>query len=415
MKKRATSLLLCFMMILSILPTLLFEVRAENSSEVNEDGFVRISKDGGWTIQDIDSWNRDSVPQNYPVAMDDSLYYESNGNYYPVKTYSGNYLKHVSSPGNPLEFKPENFPLEGNNATTDKLPTRADTTIIWEPNDGYPTPYYVKDYDNNLYPLYLWYDYHTSGVIGENYQEYLPVYKKNNEWQYLWAFRNNETFGNLYTAENGETSRFAKYDGWYHRDNNQWNAFKYDLFEKVVANVIYFETGSQYEELSQSSIGGYHGPIDENKMLAYNDTGATVLYNDNLYYRSVQELPEAELASGSKASASTTGIRLDKELYLNDDGTYSIKMETYATGGLVSKAVPSDIVLVLDQSGSMSNTFTPPQGHYLVNSVSYANITETSGWFNPTRTNQYYIKFDGDSDYYLIIIFWMQSGELMVY
>lgn len=52
---------------------------------------------------------------------------------------------------------------------------------------------------------------------------------------------------------------------------------------------------------------------------------------------------------------------LSKYLYLNTDGTYSIRLEAYATGTttttIVDKAVPLDIVLVLDQSGSMAYNF----------------------------------------------------------
>ena len=58
---------------------------------------------------------------------------------------------------------------------------------------------------------------------------------------------------------------------------------------------------------------------------------------------------------------SDSGLELSKKLVKNTDGTYSIQLEAYATGEIdVSteyKAVPTDIVLVLDQSGSMTNSF----------------------------------------------------------
>ena len=58
---------------------------------------------------------------------------------------------------------------------------------------------------------------------------------------------------------------------------------------------------------------------------------------------------------------SDSGLELSKKLVKNADGTYSIQLEAYATGEIdVSteyKAVPTDIVLVLDQSGSMDEKF----------------------------------------------------------
>ena len=51
------------------------------------------------------------------------------------------------------------------------------------------------------------------------------------------------------------------------------------------------------------------------------------------------------------------GIKLIKDATPNGDGSYTIRMEAYATGEsvttVVSEDVPTDIVLVLDQSGSM--------------------------------------------------------------
>lgn len=60
------------------------------------------------------------------------------------------------------------------------------------------------------------------------------------------------------------------------------------------------------------------------------------------------------------AAANTEGLHLRKETTLADDGTYTIQMEAYADGELkvTEKDVPLDIVLVLDQSGSMGYSFT---------------------------------------------------------
>lgn len=62
-------------------------------------------------------------------------------------------------------------------------------------------------------------------------------------------------------------------------------------------------------------------------------------------------------AEGEGESGSSSGMKLSKTAVANDDGTYTITLEAYATGekviSQVDKEVPTDIVLVLDQSGSM--------------------------------------------------------------
>lgn len=57
-------------------------------------------------------------------------------------------------------------------------------------------------------------------------------------------------------------------------------------------------------------------------------------------------------------SGTDTGMKVSKTATANDDGSYTIKLEAYATGSKfiseVKKDIPTDIVLVLDQSGSMT-------------------------------------------------------------
>ncbi len=59
------------------------------------------------------------------------------------------------------------------------------------------------------------------------------------------------------------------------------------------------------------------------------------------------------------------GMKIDKKAKANNDGSYTITLEAYATGekitNVVNKDVPTDIVLVIDQSGSMKEDIGKPQ------------------------------------------------------
>lgn len=80
-------------------------------------------------------------------------------------------------------------------------------------------------------------------------------------------------------------------------------------------------------------------------------------------------------AAETSTSSGNENLVLNKEARLEDDGTYTIQLEAYAKGNVTTetykKVVPADIVLVLDQSGSMTqqtisgipgNTYTQVSG-----------------------------------------------------
>ena len=68
-------------------------------------------------------------------------------------------------------------------------------------------------------------------------------------------------------------------------------------------------------------------------------------------------LPLNVLAANGPETDSSSGMDFDKRADSNGDGTYTITMTAQATGTTTTKAVPMDIVLVLDQSGSMKDNF----------------------------------------------------------
>lgn len=83
------------------------------------------------------------------------------------------------------------------------------------------------------------------------------------------------------------------------------------------------------------------------------------------------------------------GISMSKTATANKDGSYTITLETYATGektiSEITKDVPTDIILVLDQSGSMADA---------MGSVSFTEYEDEDDWWNGTtyhtRNQDYY-------------------------
>lgn len=101
-------------------------------------------------------------------------------------------------------------------------------------------------------------------------------------------------------------------------------------------------------------------------------------------------------AAETGGAGSDSGMHLEKTATANEDGTYTIRLEAYATGSKViteeTKEIPTDIILVLDQSGSMAD----PIG--AVSFSAYTNTTNASHYrnrHNGGEKNLYYPLSDG--------------------
>lgn len=122
-------------------------------------------------------------------------------------------------------------------------------------------------------------------------------------------------------------------------------------------------------------------------------------------------------ASAAEGDVSATGVELNKTLMLETDGTYTITLEAYATGTVttttVTEPVPTDFVLVLDQSGSMAENITSytynatPRQEYSYSS--YGNQTlyykDGDAYYQVSRyekNGKYYLRYEkNDIKYYL--------------
>ena len=82
-----------------------------------------------------------------------------------------------------------------------------------------------------------------------------------------------------------------------------------------------------------------------------------------------------------------------KTLSVNSDSTYNLNIETYSTGAEISQQVPTDFVLVLDQSGSMAYNDMPTGGFseagnsWEINSIANSS---TAYYYYDSDSNEYY-------------------------
>ena len=109
------------------------------------------------------------------------------------------------------------------------------------------------------------------------------------------------------------------------------------------------------------------------------------------------------------------GMEISKTATPNENGTYTITLEAYATGEKIStevtKDVPTDIVLVLDQSGSMTNSMNTYgfQEYTDKSNSDYYNLRH-NGAQNP---NLYYKLEDGS--YVTVSVEQTQTGSKLNY
>ena len=122
-------------------------------------------------------------------------------------------------------------------------------------------------------------------------------------------------------------------------------------------------------------------------------------------------LPGAAMAAGEDDGGKMV---VDKTATLEDDGTYTIELSAYATGQTTTEIIktgkPLDIVLVLDQSGSMADS---------IKSYRYTERPKDSYSYQDCRGNEYYY-LDTDGNYYRVrggggfgyyYLYYVKNGE----
>jgi len=121
---------------------------------------------------------------------------------------------------------------------------------------------------------------------------------------------------------------------------------------------------------------------------------ALVAFSAAVLSVSAQNLPEGTYLEDNS-------IAYAKRAIINNDGTYTIDLETFVTGEITQsfEVHPADIVLVLDVSGSMDETITS----YTYSAASHTSITAgNGGWYNNSKSTNYFYKYE--DQYYAVRI-----------
>ena len=152
-----------------------------------------------------------------------------------------------------------------------------------------------------------------------------------------------------------------------------------------------------YSSLAEGSSESEQGQDSSSYVPAVNFTNVAPLL-DPVKGSTPRKAAQSASRASNDSSDTDKGMKFDKTATDNGDGTYTIQLEAYATGSKViseiTEDIPTDIVLVLDQSGSMADCIvcgeTNCEKHYDVGNPVYS-----------VDTGKYYYAYIG-SKYVLV-------------
>lgn len=152
------------------------------------------------------------------------------------------------------------------------------------------------------------------------------------------------------------------------------------LYQKFLAAKTMEEANALYNGLSKEEVTAFRTWLEENNKLTALEQHLSAITPEGepvtmpiVSFTKVGPLlaAPARRARMMRAAADQddTGIVLNKSAKIQDDGSYQITLEAYATGAttVTTSANPADIVLVLDVSGSMDGSMTQYNKVYSLN------------------------------------------------
>lgn len=413
MKKRFSSLLLCFIMIFSLLPNF---VLAADEITIGDEIYVEANAEGQttWTIAQIQAWTANH-PDNAVVEDGSTGLYikpDLNANYvFPVqiekdswqvdkRPYTGtvnegdrNIYKVVSQDSKHNTSKTPGYSSYGNTLRESGTGTAAG-------------PMYCLDSYGNPHQLYynVWYEkyesnyaYYLVQVFYYTNDAYYTTHRVTSSDNYLSALQNGYIEQINARGKDAETTTVIWPFGFRVRNNNIWNNNAYggtDVTEYSSGITAIYPIPYYRNLRNSSNASGYKDKL----AMLYMDESLTVYmarevvnatntrsWSGKLYYKkdaSVQELPEeaypldipaagsdqfttesgATISNPGEAVESdlesgNAGLRLSKLLNENSAGNYDLTLESYASADATKQTVtqkdPTDFIVVVDQSGSM--------------------------------------------------------------
>lgn len=198
----------------------------------------------------------------------------------------------------------------------------------------------------------------------------------------------------------------------------QQNVEYFEPPQELLQGESYVLDGSEKMTIEPSDIGiSVPGHISTDGML-YFDPDAPVVGSDNqgtleiidgklVYTPSAATWIDVFYVFGTDANGNNVWARLeirstaantlylDKDAVLEDDGTYTVTLDAFTTGEVKAHSAPMDIVLVVDQSGSMAEELTDVTADF----EQIASATKVTGQsFGDLESYQklYYVK-DGEA------------------
>lgn len=385
MKKRLLSLLVCFVMLLSLLPTISLQAKADT---IPEEFAVAGSN---MTATQIQNW------EGNDNADGTTLYYLDGDTYYPVTVVSDPAYYEMRTRHGQENDGSDYWYVKDNFSHTKADSESSGRNWVWgqtsaQNNDTNKPFYYIDTETNDIHRLY--YNSQTHGFwnfIVKSYDCYLEIF-----------YYTKSLDGSSVTSDSTMTSEMAAgnvrvltndgRDNHYTRNTNdtssrlsyEWQSSVDIINDWVYPNKLYCPL-YLYSGTSANKLAVYYEKDGYKYYVARNLTNGN--YNPtcegNLYYKVKQV--EGTLEGNKSLSG------------LNEDGKYTLTIDSWATGnyqvpGQVTEAVPTplDVVLVVDQSSSMSNEdLEGGELHY--------NSTNQTEWNLSDFQNgtQYYYEKDG--------------------
>ena len=182
------------------------------------------------------------------------------------------------------------------------------------------------------------------------------------------------------------------------------------LYDKLMA----CETSDEFEAIAEAAGDEQISALTETELAAleahYADIYVGVIPETVVFTDAGPFMPAVNVSSTARfrmmrapaaEEPADNGLALSKTATTNADGSYTIRMEAYTTGEIITstKTVPVDIVLVLDQSGSMADDFNGNETNTNENRRQYAMKQAVNNFID--KVNE---KYSAEADHRMAIV-----------